>query len=297
MQQYAMRIRYSAFGYLNDSDIQRDGAALRARMKFIGPERPVPGSANLSNDLAEWDASTGVFVRNPDSSDATASAVSDSGVMNYLNKFGQASHTYKTFDPVSEMYYAATRYFRNLGNVSSYTSGAQGNATFKDGFPVIDFQAGPAHDPILYSCQKNFILGIGDTNTHADSNLPGAGTPPRSGNEPSMPAEVSGDTTVNAVTATNKVGELRRHGQRPGRPEHPLVLQQQQLPDRGPGLRLPHQGHPPVTGGQADDLHLLGRRDGEPDLSRQQPVLPRDQVRRLRRPDGFRRPLCTHDAA
>ncbi len=212
MQQYAMRIRYSAFGYLNDSDIQRDGAALRARMKFIGPERPVPGSANLSNDLAEWDASTGVFVRNPDSSDATASAVSDSGVMNYLNKFGQASHTYKTFDPVSEMYYAATRYFRNLGNVSSYTSGAQANATFKDGFPVIDFQAGPAHDPILYSCQKNFILGIGDANTHADSNLPGAGTPPRSGNEPSMPAEVSADTTVNAATATNKVGELEGMG-------------------------------------------------------------------------------------
>lgn len=209
LQQYAMKIRYAAFGYLNDSDIRRDGGVLRARMKFVGPQRPVPGSPNASNTNYEWDANTGVFVTNPDTNDASGSSVANSGVLNYLNKFGQASQTFKTFDPVGEMYYAATRYFRNLGNVSSYTSGAQTNATFKDGFPVIERWA----DPILYSCQRNFILGIGDVNTHADANLPGAtASPPRSGNEPAMPAEVSGDSTVNAVTATNKVGQLEGLG-------------------------------------------------------------------------------------
>jgi type IV pilus assembly protein PilY1 len=209
LQQYAMKIRYSAFGYLNDGDIKRDGGVLRARMKFVGPERPVPGSQNATNANQEWDANTGVFITNPDSTDAGASSVTNSGVLNYLNKFGQESQVFKMFDPVGEMYYAATRYFRNLGNVSAYTSGAQSNATFKDGFPVIERWS----DPILYACQRNFILGIGDVNTHADANLPGATSwPPRSWNEPATPSEVSSDTTVDAVAATNKVGQLEGLG-------------------------------------------------------------------------------------
>ncbi len=50
-------------------------------------------------------------------------------------------------------------------------------------------------DPIQYSCQKNFILGIGDVNTHADRNLPGA-----TGHIPSRQSrlEVSADTALNA---------------------------------------------------------------------------------------------------
>jgi len=37
MQQYSQRIRYGAFGYINDSDIMGDGGVLRAKMKVIGP--------------------------------------------------------------------------------------------------------------------------------------------------------------------------------------------------------------------------------------------------------------------
>ncbi|MBL8327541.1 MAG: pilus assembly protein [Rubrivivax sp.] len=213
LQAYADQIRYSAFGYLNDSDLYRDGGVLRARQKFVGPTAPVPGALPASNAGAEWDASTGVFIRNPDTSDATATSsaygvtVSDSGVINYLNKFGQITPgTYKTYDNVSEMYYAALRYFKKQGNVPEWTnmSGADTNTrrTWIDGFPVITNW----DDPIQYSCQRNFILGIGDVNTHADRNLPGAS----GGREPSKPAAVSNDTSVNALTATNKIGQL--HG-------------------------------------------------------------------------------------
>lgn len=120
-------MRYSAFGYLNDSNIQRDGGVLRARQKFIAPTQPVPGRPAITNSKREWDPSTGVFVTNPDTTDASDTgtlfgvAVNNSGVMNYLNKFG-ASGSYKTYDPVSELYYAAVRYLKAQGNVAAWTN-------------------------------------------------------------------------------------------------------------------------------------------------------------------------------
>ena len=214
IQQYASKIRYSAFGYLNDSNLQRDGGVLRARQKFVGPMVPVPTAPDVANTATEWDAATGILTINPDSSDASSTAtlfgvpVSNSGVINYLNKFGQViPGSYKTFDPVGELYYAAVRYFKKLGNVPEWSAPGAASAatktTWVDGFPVITTW----DDPIQYACQKNFILGIGDVNTHADKNVPGnAG----SSNEPTKPPTVSADTSVNSVTATNKVGAL--HG-------------------------------------------------------------------------------------
>ncbi len=49
IQQYADQIRYSAFGYLNDSNVSRDGGVLRAQQKFVGPTRPVPGGGPVAN--------------------------------------------------------------------------------------------------------------------------------------------------------------------------------------------------------------------------------------------------------
>ena len=211
IQQYSNQIRFSAFGYLNDSDINRDGGVLRANQKFVGPTAPVPGGDPISNDWAEWYADTGIMIPNPDQlrnggADAQAFgvAVSNSGVMNYLNKFGAASRTYKTYDPVGELFYTALRYYRNVGNVPEYSTGgsasANTKATWADGFPVINNW----EDPILYSCQKNFILGIGDVNTHADRNLPGS----TGSSEPSKPNLVSSDTAFNATTYTNMVGTM-----------------------------------------------------------------------------------------
>ncbi|HZF81491.1 MAG TPA: PilC/PilY family type IV pilus protein, partial [Rubrivivax sp.] len=211
MQQYADQIRYAAFGYLNDSSVSRDGGVLRSKMKFIGPTVPQPGGTTTTNAAAEWDATTGVLVSNPDSADATATAtaygvtVADSGAMNYLNKFGK-SGSYKTYDPVGELYYSTLRYFKKQSNVPEYTDmtgwSTAAKTTAIDGFPVITNW----DDPVQYACQRNFILGIGDVNTHADRNLPSA----TGSSEPSKPALVSADTTVNALLASDKVGEL--HG-------------------------------------------------------------------------------------
>lgn len=206
IQQYSSDIRYSVFGYLNDSTTTRDGGVLRAQQKYVGPTmRSVGSPASQSNPAKEWDESTGVFIQNPNPTDATSSSVQDSGVINYLNKFGQmTSSNHKSYDPVSELYYTALRYLKNQGNVSTY-SNRTGNTLnqyqLADGFPVITNWA----DPIQYACQKNVILGIGDVNTHRDKNLPGNSNIDE---EPTVPQEVTDDTTINVVTATQKVATL-----------------------------------------------------------------------------------------
>jgi type IV pilus assembly protein PilY1 len=223
LQQYSEKIRYSAFGYLNDDNIQRDGGVLRARQKFVGPFTPRPNNSALANAGTEWDANNGVMTLNPDASDANDTntlfgvGVTNSGVINYLNKFGQITPgSYKTYDPVGELYYAALRYFKKLGNVPEWTNMSGADAVTKtrwaDGFPVITNW----DDPIQYACQRNFILGIGDVNTHADKNVPGTSG---STNEPAKPAALALDP-VNAVTATNKVGELHGLGSSLGSAEN-----------------------------------------------------------------------------
>ncbi|AEK62468.1 pilus assembly protein [Collimonas fungivorans] len=218
IQNNADKLRFAAFSYLNDSNLWRDGGVLRTRMKSVGPKTPVPGSTSLDNWQKEWDPATGIFVDNPDSADAaatgkaTGSTIANSGVINYLNKFGLASQIYKVADPVSELYYAAIRYLRHAGNVPEYTNGL--DATMADGFPVITNW----DDPVQYACQRNFIIGIGDENTHADSNLPGSKI--ASWAEPAMPTSVTADVPVSGTTssaidvrlATNKVGALEGLG-------------------------------------------------------------------------------------
>ncbi|PFH10033.1 type IV pilus assembly protein PilY1 [Collimonas sp. PA-H2] len=219
IQNNADKLRFAAFSYLNDSSLLRDGGVMRARMKSVGPRTPVPGSTSLDNLQKEWDPATGIFVDNPDSTDAaatgkvTGSTIANSGVINYLNKFGFASKIYKSADPVSELYYAAIRYLRNVGNVPEYASGL--NTAMADGFPVITGW----DDPVQYACQKNFIIGIGDENTHADANLPGS-TIADASTEPAMPTSVAADVPVSGVKssaidvrlATNQVGALEGLG-------------------------------------------------------------------------------------
>src|SRR5690606_26233100 len=53
LQEYSDRMRYAAFGYLNDHDAMRDGGVLRSEMKFIGPMKP-DGAGLVPNDDAEW---------------------------------------------------------------------------------------------------------------------------------------------------------------------------------------------------------------------------------------------------
>jgi type IV pilus assembly protein PilY1 len=220
LQDYSRRMRFSAFGYLNDpTDDARDGGVLRAKQKYVGPEVIVPGGTPTSNANKEWDETTGVFITNPDSADASATAstwgvtVANSGVINYVNKFGQEQHTYKRRDPVGELYYAALRYLKNQGNVTNWMpSTSDANKTrLIDSFPVIETW----NDPVQYQCQNNFILGIGDTNSSWDQNLPGTTTD--TGNQPGTnnfagasgkPAAVTADATVDAGAKRTKVRAL-----------------------------------------------------------------------------------------
>ncbi|MEJ7686399.1 MAG: PilC/PilY family type IV pilus protein [Variovorax sp.] len=201
LQQYSNKIRYSAFAYLNAGGDNQQGAVMRAQMGFIGPTHPQPLSPTVvTNPRAEWSATTGIMGTNPDAALATDSGVLESGVMNYLNKFGQTAKTYMTYDTVSELYYSVLRYFQNLGNVTEWTANL--NATKLDGFPAPTNWAGK--DPISYSCQKNFILGIGDNNTHFDRNV-GGGTLT---NGRTKPAQVTADTLNQAATWTSNVEAL-----------------------------------------------------------------------------------------
>ncbi len=214
LQKNSETLRYSVFGYLNDDSSGRDGGVLRAQQKFIGPEQFLPSSGLSTNPNAEWDSRTGVLFTNPDPTAAsnTPGTVVNSGVINYINKFGQLNNNnHKSLDPVSELYYAATRYLKGLGSVSAYSSlnGLDAATTNKytDGFPVITDWV----DPVQYECQPAAILGIGDVNTWNDKNLPGNGNSYRQ-SEPSMPSEVRQDDTVDVITATNRVGIIEGLG-------------------------------------------------------------------------------------
>lgn len=125
------------------------------------------GQGDTANTNREWDDSGFLIVNPENTTDATNSSVSQSGVINYLNKFGYAAG-YKGNDPVGELFYAAQLYFRNQSFPTNYTDNL--TDARKDGFPVITSFS----DPIVKTCQRNFILGIGDIYTHCDGNLPGS---------------------------------------------------------------------------------------------------------------------------
>jgi type IV pilus assembly protein PilY1 len=198
LQQYSSKVQYSVLSYLFKNGQYPQGGVLRRPMGFIGPTSPQPLSAPVTNPRAEWDPSTGIMYTNPDTASATTSGVTQSGVLNYLNKFGESAQSYMQNDNVSELYYAAVRYFENLGNVLDWTNNL--TAAELDGFPALPTWT----DPIQYWCQKNFILGIGDDHTWYDYNV-GGGTATGSR---AKPAAVSADTFNQAATWTTDLQNL-----------------------------------------------------------------------------------------
>lgn len=242
IQEYSNRILYSAFSYQNVNGQSLDGGVLRANQKFVGPLTHYPESGPQANANREWDPATGIIYKNPDPLDAAATStrvlagggtcgvapgvgesaadactIRNSGVINYLNKFGQMNtgKSVKSQDNVSELYYAAVRYFKHLGDVPEY-SALSGNVTNRyqraDGFPIItdwnEVVGGQrVRDPIRYQCQTNVILGIGDTNTWQDKNLPSASA--TSGdNEPTKPLAVQNDDTVDVIEMMTKIWQM-----------------------------------------------------------------------------------------
>lgn len=188
IQNNSKNMRYSAFGYLNDNSSpnpNRDGGIMHARMKYVGPNKVTDENAEAPNPNKEWSETTGQFISNPDPIDASATTsrygidpIVHSGVISYINNSGQIvpGTVFKRYDNVSELFYAAYRYLKGLPNRPEYIAIGQSDKTevkkLVGGLPVIDWDSTEADDPMQFSCQKNFFLGIGDTNTHPDTRVP-----------------------------------------------------------------------------------------------------------------------------
>jgi type IV pilus assembly protein PilY1 len=167
LQRKSEKVRVAAMSYLLDDAEKRYGGVLRAPMKYLGSKKiEAPGFLASANDRLEWNPDTGVFYSNPEDPVDRNSTVVRSGVISYLNKFGDTG-VYKTFDPVGELFYEGIRYLQG----KSPTPEAVTNVTdaMKDRFPVIDAWV----DPVIASCQQNHILSIADVNTHWDRYVPG----------------------------------------------------------------------------------------------------------------------------
>ncbi len=200
---YSQAMRFGATSYLSNVDLSRAGGVLRARLKDVGPMRYVGGRVLADNPNAEWSSVDGIFLTNPDPVDAMQSAVPNSGVVNFLNKFGRTDG-YKNFDPVGELYYESLRYLRGLSPTPEYIRDIYRN--MKDGFPVIS----DWDDPIQHSCQKNFIVTLSDPATWCDTLVPGNTLVDTcSGHEgvPSVP-----DPAIDATALTDKVAAFEGLG-------------------------------------------------------------------------------------
>lgn len=173
------RMRFGVTSYFQANDT--DNAVLRSKAKYVAPLQYSPSGGSITNPYMEWNPNNGVFYRNPANCDSGASGctvdsasvtsqigtVADTGVINYVNKFGSTSHTYKTYDDTGKLYYETLKYLRRLSPTTDFYNGA--TAANADSFPVIT----QWDDPILYSCQKNYVIMMGDTHTWCDKRLPG----------------------------------------------------------------------------------------------------------------------------
>lgn len=188
----ADNLRVSVLGYLKDNSASRYGGVLRAPLKYLGP-KSFDNNFNLNtapNAATEWSASTGIFTVNPQSGDASYGdqGYGQSGAINYINKFGtldaNAMGSYKTYDPVSELYYEAVRYLQGKQPTSNATSGLNGSVSndraLAENFPVYRTWTDPFagftdSTGTGKGCLRNSILTVGDVNTWYDRSLPGNG--------------------------------------------------------------------------------------------------------------------------
>jgi type IV pilus assembly protein PilY1 len=207
IQNKSDNMRFGITSYLFNSDPERGGGVLRANMKYTGLLRPNGSGGKESNPEKEVNEN-GTLVVNPNPTDATASSVSKSGVINFINKFSDPG--YKGYDPVSELFYETIRYYKNLGPTPEYSNNlAVGE---NGGFPVITTNW---QDPIQYSCQKNFIVAINDAFPWLDKKLPGTsftsstfGSPAHTLRDNDYGQPSNPDASINVTTLTNTVGTL-----------------------------------------------------------------------------------------
>ncbi len=224
IQKYADKMRFGLISYAmyNNPDPRRDGGVIRANMKWISPKIPhgmkyhdengnlvvCNNPAGCPNPEAEIKAD-GTFVENPD----RIPGARYSGIINYINKFGYDSG-YKTYDPISEMYYEVIRYFKNLGpSTDNYCTGLP---HIDEGFPVYCSSSPWSRtnrlgwrDPYIYPCQRSFVIAINDANPWLDKRIPGTA---KTSDTPCIQcvgdfgAPSNADTSINVSYWTDLVG-------------------------------------------------------------------------------------------
>ena len=216
IQNNSQNMRFGAFSYFNS--VNTDNAVMRSKAKYVGPTMYTPSNGAVANSRAEYSSVDGTLIFNPDSDMASASypaAVSNSGVINYINQFGSFASTYKTYDDVGKLYYETLKYLRGLQPTTAFYNGT--TSTSADGFPIITSWDDPYKDNTSqatpYSCRKSYIMLMGDAHTWCDKKLPGGSytssqdisTCSGTGYGPDY-GSLSGDTGVNVTTSTNAIG-------------------------------------------------------------------------------------------
>lgn len=190
IQKHANNLRIAAFGYTLDHSSGRYGGVLRAPMRYVGSKQfDIYGREKATtNPYAEWDPYTGILHTNPygslDNSLASwPSGKKNSGVINYLNKFGRlgtviatkpttdddSNHyygEYKKNDPISSLYHQSLRYLQGLPNITEASNNLINK--YYDGFPIytdwstLDPFGNGRSSAENYACLKNNIVAIGD---------------------------------------------------------------------------------------------------------------------------------------
>lgn len=203
LQRNADKARFGLMSYLPENEWNRYGALLRSPLKFLGPKKfESPGYKEASNDRAEWDGATGILYANPDDPSARDSSTVKSGLINYINQFGR-NGAYKSYAPVSEMYYESLRYLQGLQPTAAATTGI--TDAMKDGFPIL----GSWTDPIGTACQWNQVALIANANSNYDFFIPGNTRTDMLDTSRAKEAAVTNKTPeLDAVFWTRKLGEM-----------------------------------------------------------------------------------------
>ncbi len=222
IQQNYQRIRVGVAAYVRSSGVSQPNGMLRALLHDNGPTtyngfgvRQSNTSTSALGGQTEWDGisggNTGVFTANPDPNSASASKVTASGAINYLNQFGLIESSYESNDTLAELYWSALAYYKNLSLDSSFTSGLSSlTATQLDNFPaILSGTSNGANDPVQYSCQGNNIVTLGDSHTWYDTAVPGGYNFSVSGHAPLAALPASGsDPGLNTQTYLSALGKL-----------------------------------------------------------------------------------------
>ncbi|MBK4738078.1 hypothetical protein [Noviherbaspirillum pedocola] len=101
IQQNGDIMRFGVTSYFQANDI--DNAVLRSKAKYVAPTMYSSAGQTVANPNAEWAAGDGTLYANPDAGDSATvnsfiGSTSNTGVINYINKFGSVSKSYKTYD-------------------------------------------------------------------------------------------------------------------------------------------------------------------------------------------------------